>query len=233
MMFRPPLHYSATRSMFQISQNSICWGCWGFTKEWPLASEFSEFKYSPEICHFWRIQVLAKMAFFGNVSDWPDLPTFAKPCCTDSPDLPKFAKPFCADSPDSRKASLASFRQILRVQARPFYTYKICYLCIKRPIFLGPAFIKRLVKYLPDLPTFAKPCCTDWPDLPTFTKPCCTDSPDSRHLPSHVAQTCQTCRHSPKAIFEKNVTRLNTFARVMSESREFGASGHCLGFTQY
>jgi hypothetical protein len=36
----------------------------------------------------------------------------------------------------------------------------------------------------------------------------------------------------PKAIFEKNVTRLYTFARIMSESREFGASGHCLKNSQ-
>jgi hypothetical protein len=28
--------------------------------------------------------------------------------------------------------------------------------------------------------------------------------------------------------FLKNVTRLDTFPRVMSESREFGESGHCL-----
>ena len=39
---------------------------------------------------------------------------------------------------------------------------------------------------------------------------------------------CQTRRHLPKAIFEKNVTRLDKFTRVMSKSREFGASGHCL-----
>jgi hypothetical protein len=32
----------------------------------------------------------------------------------------------------------------------------------------------------------------------------------------------------PKAIFEKNVTRIATFARVICHSREFGASGHCL-----
>jgi hypothetical protein len=49
-----------------------------------------------------------------------------------------------------------------------------------------------------------------------------------RHLPTCFAWTRQTRRHLPKAIFEKNVTRLDTFARVMSESRKFGASGHCL-----
>ena len=33
-----------------------------------------------------------------------------------------------------------------------------------------------------------------------------------------------TRQHLPKAVFEKNVTRL---AKVLSESREFGVSGHC------
>ncbi len=53
-----------------------------------------------------------------------------------------------------------------------------------------------------------------------------------RHSPSHVARTRQTRRHSPTAIFEKNVTRLDTFARVIRHFREFGASGHCLVFLQ-
>jgi hypothetical protein len=48
-------------------------------------------------------------------------------------------------------------------------------------------------------------------------------------LPNHLPSTRQTRRHSPKAIFEKNVTRLATFARVIRHSCEFGASGHCLG----
>jgi hypothetical protein len=30
----------------------------------------------------------------------------------------------------------------------------------------------------------------------------------------------------------KNVTRLDTFARVIRHFGEFGASGHCLGLTQ-
>jgi hypothetical protein len=55
---------------------------------------------------------------------------------------------------------------------------------------------------------------SDWPDSPTFSKLCCADS--------------QTRRDSPKAIFEKNVTRLAKFARVIRNSRKFGASGHCL-----
>jgi hypothetical protein len=54
------------------------------------------------------------------------------------------------------------------------------------------------------------------------------DAPDSPHLPSHFARTRRTRQHSPKAIFEKNVTRLAKFARVTCESREFGASSHCL-----
>ncbi len=51
-----------------------------------------------------------------------------------------------------------------------------------------------------------------------------------QHSPNHLPSTPQTRRHSPNAIFEKNVTRLTTFARVIHHSREFGASGHCLIF---
>jgi hypothetical protein len=72
------------------------------------------------------------------------------------------------------------------------------------------------------------------------TRQTCRHSPSTfartrqtrRHSPSHVARTRQSRRHSPKAIFEKNVTRLNTFARVLCHFREFGASGHCLNKTQ-
>jgi hypothetical protein len=39
---------------------------------------------------------------------------------------------------------------------------------------------------------------------------------------------CGTRRHSPKAIFEKNVTRLAKFVRVILDTREFGPSSHCL-----
>jgi hypothetical protein len=55
----------------------------------------------------------------------------------------------------------------------------------------------------------------------------CEYSP-KRPLANHLPSTRQTRRHSPNAIFEKNVTRLATFARVIRHSREFGASGHCL-----
>jgi hypothetical protein len=108
----------------------------GKTKQWPLASELSKFEYLPEIRQKWQIQVLTKMAFFGNVPDSPDSPTFANLVCSELPDSPT------------------------------------CF-----------------------------------------------------------ARTCQTRRHLPKAILEKNVTCLAKFARVLSESREFGASGHSLGKT--
>jgi hypothetical protein len=44
---------------------------------------------------------------------------------------------------------------------------------------------------------------------------------------SHVAWTHQTHQHSPNAIFEKNVTRLAKFARVICESLKFGTISHC------
>ena len=58
--------------------------------------------------------------------------------------------------------------------------------------------------------------------------------PQIRETRSLLVRMCQGESHFfqkwplPNAIFEKNVTRLDTFAQVMSESREFGASGHCL-----
>ncbi len=48
------------------------------------------------------------------------------------------------------------------------------------------------------------------------------------HQNEAIRGTPQTRPHSPKAFFEKNETRLTKFARVMSKSHEFGASGHCL-----
>ena len=43
-----------------------------------------------------------------------------------------------------------------------------------------------------------------------------------------ICGTRQTRRHSLWQVFEKNVTRLDTFARVIRHFGEFGASGHCL-----
>jgi hypothetical protein len=54
-----------------------------------------------------------------------------------------------------------------------------------------------------------------------------------QHLPSTFARTPQTRRHSPKAIFEKNINHLAKFTRVMRESGECGASGHCLSKTLF
>jgi hypothetical protein len=45
---------------------------------------------------------------------------------------------------------------------------------------------------------------------------------------NHFPRTRYIRSHSPKAIFEKNVTRLDTFARVIRHFGKFGASGHCL-----
>ena len=64
----------------------------GKIKQWPLAGEFVELEYSPKICQFWRIRVLAKMAILEN---WPDsihLPTFANLFWSDSIHSPTFAK---------------------------------------------------------------------------------------------------------------------------------------------
>ncbi len=41
---------------------------WVNTEKWLLAGEFSEFEYSPEICHFWRVRVLAKTAMLRGLA---------------------------------------------------------------------------------------------------------------------------------------------------------------------
>ncbi len=95
-------------------------------KQWPLAGEFVEFEYSPKICQFWRIWVLAKMAILENRSDSIHSPTLASLLCPDlihlpdirqpvSPDWihsPDIRQPFSTDSIHSRKANLATFRRI-------------------------------------------------------------------------------------------------------------------------
>ncbi len=48
------------------------------------------------------------------------------------------------------------------------------------------------------------------------------------HSPTYFARTRLIHPHSPKGFFEKNETRLDTFARVIRHSGKFGASGHCL-----
>ncbi len=132
-----------------------------------------------------RIRVLAKMVILEN---WPDSirsPTFANLFWSDSIHSSTFAKPFCSDSPDSRKASLATFTRIQRiwriqhVQTRPFYTYKICYLCIKRPILLAPTFANLFCSDSIHSPTFANLLCPDLIHSSTFANLLCPHSPDS------------------------------------------------------
>ncbi len=118
------------------------------------------------------------------------------------------------------------------MKARPFYAYKICNLCLKQPILscaLAPSRVERTRQ------TRRHSSCRV-----ARTRQTRRHSPSRvvrtrqtrLHSPSRVARTRQTHRHSPKAIFEKNVTRLDTFARVIRHSREFGASGHCLNKSQ-
>ncbi len=50
-----------------------------FSKQWPLDSKFIEFEYLPEICHFLRIQVLAKMVFFRKCAGHARLANIRQP----------------------------------------------------------------------------------------------------------------------------------------------------------
>ncbi len=70
-----------------------------------------------------------------------------------------------------------------------------------------------------------KQCSLQLLNLPSVLASTCQTR---RHSPSRVTQTPQTCWHLPNAIFEKNVTCLVKFARVICESRKFGSSGHSL-----
>jgi hypothetical protein len=67
--------------------------------------------------------------------------------------------------------------------------------------------------------------------LDTFARHSPTIFPVSIHLPD-IPQPFPRTRyirsHLTFAIFEKNVTRLDTFARVICHFGKFGASGHCL-----
>jgi hypothetical protein len=83
----------------------------------------------------------------------------------------------------------------------------------------SPTFGKQFTEDSPYSPTFAEPFTEYSPDSPTFAKPLTEYSPDS---PTFA-----------KGHLEKNVTRLDKFARVIGESREFGASGHCLVILQF
>jgi hypothetical protein len=77
-------------------------------------------------------------------------------------------------------------------------------------------------------PTFANLFWSDSIHSSTFATLLCPDSIHSSTFTPYFARTRYICPHSPKGFFEKNVTRLDTFARVIRQNGEFGASGHCL-----
>jgi hypothetical protein len=92
-------------------------------------------------------------------------------------------------------------------------------LFVHKTTYLACSGIRQLV--LVGLDTFADIRQPTLPGLDTFA--------DIRHptLPGLV-----TFAHIRQRLFEKNVTRLDTFARVIRHFGEFGASGHCLSFCQ-
>jgi hypothetical protein len=73
--------------------------------------------------------------------------------------------------------------------------------------------------------------CWDSPDSPTFANQFGKDSPDSPTFAKQFRRTRQTRHIRQTLFFEKNVTRLDTFARVIHQFGEFGVSGHCLVLT--
>ncbi len=71
-------------------------------------------------------------------------------------------------------------------------------MCIKQPILLEPTFIKRLGKYLPDLPTFANLFCSDSINSSTFANLFCSASPKSpTFAKGHFWKKCDSPRHIP------------------------------------
>ncbi len=141
-----------------------------------------------KIRQFWRIRVLAKMTILENRSDSIHSPEICQPFSPDSIHSPDIRQPFCSDSPDSQKASLATFRRIQQiwrvwriqqVQTRPFYTYKLCYLCIKRPILLAPTFANLFWSDSIHSPDICQPFSPDSIHSPDIRQPF---SPDSIHL---------------------------------------------------
>jgi hypothetical protein len=127
--------------------------------------------------------------------------------------------------------------------------YKICYLCLKRPILscaLVPSRVARTRQtrwHLLSCVARTRQTCRHSLSRAARTRQTRGHSlsriartrqtrQTRQHSPSRVARTRQTRRHSPKAIFEKHVTRLDKFVWVTRESREFGASGHTLSKMQ-
>ncbi len=91
-------------------------------------------------------------------------------------------------------------------------------MCIKRPILLAP--------------TFATLLCPDSIHSPDIRQPFSPDSIHSPDIRQPFPRTRYIHSHWTFAIFEKNVSRLDTFARVICHFGEFGASGHCLSYFQ-
>ena len=77
-------------------------------------------------------------------------------------------------------------------------------------------------------PTLATLLCPDSIHSPDICQPFSPDSIHSPDIRQPFPRTRYIRSHSTFAIFEKNVTRLDTFARVICHFGEFGASGHCL-----
>ncbi len=91
--------------------------------------------------------------------------------------------------------------------------------------FLEMCRTRQTRRDLPSRVARTRQTCRHSPSRVAWTRQTCQHSPN--HLPS-TRQTPQTRRHSPKAIYEKKMTRRAKFARVVCDSHEFGASGHCL-----
>ena len=72
-------------------------------------------------------------------------------------------------------------------------------------------------------------------DLPDLNLPKITfhDTRQTRIRKKNIFCVTRQTRHIFQTLFfEKNVTRLDKFAQVMSDSRKFGASSHCLNVIQ-
>jgi hypothetical protein len=92
-------------------------------------------------------------------------------------------------------------------------------LCIKRPILLALTFANLFWSDLIHSPDIRQPFSPDSIHSPDIRQP----FPRTRYIRSRSTFTT----------FEKNVTRLDTFARVIRHFGEFGASGHCLKKTHW
>ncbi len=205
------------------------------------------------------------MAFFRNVSDSPDQPTFAKPCCTTpqtrrhSPSRAAWTRQthrhlpsHVARTRQTRRHLPNHFartrqtreRQVWRVlhefsEFGKFGEFSVCSLdhfihikyvicalnhlsCLSQHSSRGLATTRQTRQHSPSRAARTRQTRRHLPSHAARTRQ------THRHSPTCFARTRQTRRHLPKAIFEKNLTPLAKFARVLSESRKFGASGHSL-----